>query len=102
MPDKLWLSVPTPNRSKWIRGAIRQRKARDETGISDNHLTALNESSTQLRKVGINLSQAMKLLHSQQASESAIPIRELIVGIKAACKEIQEIKKLYLVEDGEV
>ena len=102
MPDKIWLDVPTPNKSKWIRGAIRQRLARDKSGISDEYLTALNESTTQLRKVGINLSQAMMLLHSQKIDFNDLPISELVVAIKAMTKDIHEIRKLYLSDGKEV
>ncbi|MFQ3247373.1 MAG: hypothetical protein ACI9SP_004028 [Arenicella sp.] len=99
MPDKLWLSVPTPNRSKWIRGAIRQRLARDSSGLSDDYLMALNESSTQLRKVGINLSQVTALLHIQKTDAKALPISALIVAIRASTKDIQAIKRRYLSDD---
>ena len=99
MPDKLWLNVPTPNRSEWIRGAIRQRLARDNTGLTYEYIEALDESTTQLRKVGINLSQAMKLLHCQKADISSLPINELVSAIKTISKDIREIRKLYLSDD---
>ena len=99
MTEKLWLKVPVPNRSKWIRDAIRQRLASDNSGLADSYLSALNESSMQLRKVGINLSQVTMLLHSQKTDTRALPIHELIVAIKATTKDIREIKRLYLSDD---
>jgi len=65
MQDSFWLSISPSNKSKWIREAIRQRIAREEKGITDDMVDALKASNFQLRKIGINLSQVVRLIPIQ-------------------------------------
>jgi len=99
MPNKMWNSIPECNRSEWIRIAIKMRLARDEHGLKDEYMEALNNSSTQVLRVGITLNQMARKLNSQSSTSYELPIREITHSIKACMKDLKVLKELYRHED---
>lgn len=95
MPEDLWPKVPASNKSKWIRDAIRQRLSRDINNVTDEDMNSLRNSTEQLRKVGINLSQGVRLLHSENGDESGLPYKDLLKAIKAVKYDVDIIKEKY-------
>ena len=98
MPEKLWEAIPDENRSEWIRTAIKMRIARDQYGLKDEYIDALNESQTQVRKVGIAFNQIARRLNRSEQYLSDVQIKEVIDCIRKIMSDIQTLKNLYLNE----
>lgn len=54
--DELYKKIPLPNRSGWIRDAIRQKLATDSNITKDTN-QELHNLNHELRKIGVNINQ---------------------------------------------
>ena len=99
MPDNIWLNIPPFNKSKWIRDSIRQRFAKEIYNVTDEEMNSLRSSTEQLRKVGVHLSQTVRLLHSKKIDKPALPYNELVMAVKAVMKDVEVIKNKYIIDD---
>ena len=59
MEDSLFESIPSPNKSGWVREAISQRLQGDK-GLTSDYTKEIKELRNELRSIGININQLAK------------------------------------------
>lgn len=100
MEDSLYYSIPLPNRSRWIRNAIRQKLVSD-SGVTKEMSLALHRLNSELHKVGVNVNQIAR--NSNQGKPVSFKIedkgvyskllRTINSQLKSILIKIQEVER---------